>query len=83
MKTEGEEIKVFYYGLQFIKLNNMSQKSLSVWLDRCVHPHALERYTLYLAVKKFTHLARGRILDIGCGDKQYAHLFTGVDHFIG
>jgi len=34
-------------------------------------------------VSKYQHLARGRLIDVGCGKKPFKHLFTNTDSYYG
>ena len=40
------------------------------------NPVQLEKESILLAMQKVSTFAKGNLLDIGCGEKPYAHLFT-------
>lgn len=40
-------------------------------------PVQLEKESIFLAMQKASKFAKGNLLDVGCGEKPYAHLFTG------
>ncbi len=41
-------------------------------------PVQLEKESIFLAMQKASTLAKGNVLDVGCGEKPYAHLFAGT-----
>lgn len=48
-----------------------------------VNPYYHVRTALYRSVRDRAPLFSGDLLDIGCGSKPYAHLFTNVDKYVG
>ncbi len=53
------------------------------WLLAWIDPLHIARQTLYRAMQDKAPYARGRVLDVGCGDKPYRKLFAHVDVYIG
>jgi SAM-dependent methyltransferase len=48
------------------------------------HPYFLHYRSLFSDLQKAASLARGRLLDIGCGNKPYENMFTGlVSEYVG
>ena len=56
---------------------------LTTPLGVVVNPFYIIRSGLHDAVRAFAPEVRGRVLDIGCGSKPYAGLFTQADAYIG
>jgi SAM-dependent methyltransferase len=48
-----------------------------------VNPYYHVRTALYESVRERAPFFSGSLLDIGCGSKPYAHLFTSVDKYVG
>lgn len=46
-------------------------------------PTFIIRKGLFKGVKSFSHLLKGRLLDVGCGSKPYQNLFLNVTEYIG
>jgi SAM-dependent methyltransferase len=59
---------------------NIRQGVINSWL----HPGKLERQSIIDFLNAYKHLAKGRLLDIGCGSKPYVPIFNGmVDQYLG
>lgn len=65
----------------------MSQRSLSVRQQsprrRLWHVDYLHMQELVRGIADSTRYARGRLLDVGCGNRPYMSLFTEVQEYIG
>ncbi len=47
-------------------------------------PVQLEKESIFLAMQKASKFAKGNVLDVGCGEKPYAHLFAGkITSYLG
>jgi SAM-dependent methyltransferase len=53
------------------------------WILGWTDPLHLARRSLYSAIEQRTHYAKGRLLDLGCGEKPYRELFGHVSHYVG
>jgi hypothetical protein len=67
-----DKIKSFVYKEQF-------QPSI---IGMFVNPFYIARKELFKHISSFSHLVKGRVLDIGCGQKPYYNLFSS-DEYIG
>ncbi|MBL7766752.1 MAG: class I SAM-dependent methyltransferase [Chitinophagaceae bacterium] len=47
------------------------------------NPFYFSRKELYKSIIKYAPLFNGKLVDLGCGTKPYAHAFTQVDNYIG
>lgn len=45
-----------------------------------INPFYFARRGLYLNIKLFSHYIRGKVLDIGCGQKPYQYLFNSTEY---
>lgn len=52
-------------------------------LSLVANPGYICRRGLFLAVKEFSSLISGNVLDFGCGSKPYASLFSGAINYVG
>lgn len=53
------------------------------WFGQTVHAVWLARRCLRVAIRRHAPLARGRLLDIGCGSRPYRGLFRGISRYVG
>ncbi|CAK0763308.1 Class I SAM-dependent methyltransferase [Gammaproteobacteria bacterium] len=53
------------------------------WWAIPINPFFLARRALWQAMSEAAPLARGRLLDVGCGNKPYRSLFTQVEEYLG
>lgn len=54
----------------------------AAFVRRLANPLWVARACLTTEVRRHADLARGRMLDVGCGGQPYRRLFTGVDRYI-
>lgn len=52
------------------------------WYSILVNPYFIDRYSLYKNIRNFANTVapRTKILDVGCGDKPYKHLFAQSEY---
>jgi len=48
-----------------------------------INPFFLGRSSMYINIKKFSGFISGKTLDVGCGSKPYAHLFSKITSYKG
>lgn len=53
------------------------------WWALPINPAFLPRRALWQAMAETAPLVRGRLLDVGCGNKPYRQLFSQVDEYLG
>ncbi|MER2513613.1 MAG: class I SAM-dependent methyltransferase [Nitrosomonas ureae] len=53
------------------------------WWSLPINSAFLPRRALWQAMVEVAPLARGRLLDVGCGNKPYQSLFTQVEEYLG
>ena len=64
---------------QPVAANTVRPRGPTNWTD----PAHIARRKLFEAMQARAHFAQGRLLDLGCGEKPYAGLFTHVRQYIG
>lgn len=53
------------------------------WWALPLNPAFLPRRALWRAMERSAEMARGRLLDVGCGTRPYRSLFTAIHEYIG
>jgi hypothetical protein len=48
-----------------------------------INPFYITRINLYKNIKKHAHVFKGKLIDIGCGDKPYEDLLYNIKKFEG
>lgn len=55
----------------------------ALWKHSIFNPYHLDRKLLIAGLKAESHAMTGRMLDVGCGDRPYAPIFTNIKRYVG
>lgn len=69
--------------LKALKRFSFQQQFQPNLLGILTNPFYFSRRGLYQAMKKYSHIIKGKTLDIGCGYKPYENLFDQATQYIG
>ena len=61
----------------------MKESFMPSWPSIIFNPYFIIRRGLFINISVFAPVAKGRLLDIGCGRKPYESLFSNVSEYIG
>ncbi len=62
---------------------NLRNRLRTLWKRSLFSPYYIDRLMLYDGIAPRAARLRGRMLDVGCGDRPYERMFTGVTHYVG
>lgn len=67
------------------KLKYIYKKSVfnSSFIGLIINPFYIARRGIYILIKKYADYVAGNVLDVGCGDKPYMHLFNKAKEYDG
>jgi SAM-dependent methyltransferase len=60
-----------------------SEQFIPTWLSIFINPTYIIRSKLIHEIENFRHEITGAVLDFGCGQKPYEHLFDNVSKYVG